>query len=145
MSPSTTGRCYQTREWGQPTNGSAARQHGDTAANHTDWLYIFCPGVVDRSVFAVQAGSNLWDLIWEPPSHYSMAQAHNVDNCARFHVFRDPALEDKCAHIKTYKYYFVHRRAAGATNGVTKPHYSPQPPPWLSSHCYSVIPAQGSA
>ena len=54
---------------------------------------------------------------------------HNVDNCARFHVFRDPALEDKCAHIKTYKYYFVHRRAAGATNGVTTPHYSPQPPP----------------
>ena len=59
----------------------------------------------------------------------NMAEAHNVDNCARFHVFRDPALEDKCAHIKTYKYYFVHRRAAGATNGVTTPHYSPQPPP----------------
>ena len=28
MSPSTIGRCYQTREWGQPTNGSAARRHG---------------------------------------------------------------------------------------------------------------------
>ena len=28
MSLPTTGRCYQTREWGQPTNGSAARRHG---------------------------------------------------------------------------------------------------------------------
>ena len=34
--------------------------------------YICCPGVVGRSVFAVQAWSNLWDLIWKPPSHYSM-------------------------------------------------------------------------
>ena len=56
--------CYQTREWGQPTNGSMARRHCDT------WTYyICCPGVVNRSLFAVQAWSNLWDLIWEPPSH----------------------------------------------------------------------------
>ena len=28
MSPSTTGRCKYTREWGQPTNRSEARRHG---------------------------------------------------------------------------------------------------------------------
>ena len=73
--------CYQTREWGQPTNGSMARRHCDT------WTYyICCRGVVDRSVFAVQAWSNLWDLIWEPPSHYSMCQSdlhymHSPSRC----------------------------------------------------------------
>ena len=44
MSPSTTGRCYQTREWGQPTNGSAARRHGSQSQ-----LYSFF-GVVDRTL-----------------------------------------------------------------------------------------------
>ena len=35
---------------------------------HTDLL----SGCGRTCVFAVQAWSNLWDLIWEPPSHYSM-------------------------------------------------------------------------
>ena len=43
-------------------------QHGDMAANHTD-LQSGCGWTC---VFAVQAWSNLWDLISEPPSHYSM-------------------------------------------------------------------------
>ena len=43
-------------------------RHGDTAANHTDLL----SGCGRTYVFGVQAWSNLWDLISEPPSHYSM-------------------------------------------------------------------------
>ena len=43
-------------------------RHGDTAANHTDLL----SGCGQTCVFAVQSWSNLWDIISEPPSHYSM-------------------------------------------------------------------------
>ena len=43
-------------------------RHGDMAANHTD-LQSGCGWTC---VFTVQAWSNLWDLISEPPSHYSM-------------------------------------------------------------------------
>ena len=42
--------------------------HSDTAANHTDLLF----GCGRTCVFAVQEWSNLWELISEPPSHYSM-------------------------------------------------------------------------
>ena len=47
--------------------------HGDTAANHTDLL----SGCGRTCVFAVQAWSNMWDLISEPPSHYSMGLLHS--------------------------------------------------------------------
>ena len=51
MSPSTTGRCYQTREWGQPTNGSAARRHGSQshgfAVRVWSTVCICSPGVVE--------------------------------------------------------------------------------------------------
>ena len=43
-------QCYQTREWGQPTNGSAAWQHGSQSHGFAVrvWsnLCICCPGVV---------------------------------------------------------------------------------------------------
>ena len=52
MSPSTTGRCSrQTAD--QWERGTATRQP------ITLTYYICCPGVVGRSVFAVQAWSNL--------------------------------------------------------------------------------------
>ena len=54
MSPSTTGRCKLTGEWGQPTNAMGA-WHGGTEANHTD-LLSWCG---QTCVFAVQAWSNL--------------------------------------------------------------------------------------
>ena len=54
MSPSTTGRCKYTREWGQPTNAMGAG-HGDMAANHTDLL----SGCGRTCVFADQAWLNL--------------------------------------------------------------------------------------
>ena len=46
MSPPTTGRCYQTKEWGRPTNGngSAAQRH-----NSQSQLYSFF-GVVDQTL-----------------------------------------------------------------------------------------------
>ena len=51
MSPSTTGRCYQTREWGQPTNRSVARRHGSQSHGFAVrvWsnLCICSPGVVE--------------------------------------------------------------------------------------------------
>ena len=54
--------------------GTADQWERGTATRQpiTRTYYICCPSVVGRSVFAVQAWSNLWDLIWEPPSHYSM-------------------------------------------------------------------------
>ena len=43
-----------------------------------DWsVYLLSGCSRPYSVFAVQAWSNLWDLIWEPPSHYSMQQNLN--------------------------------------------------------------------
>ena len=63
--------CYQIREWGQPTNRSTARRHG----SQSQGLIIFAVRVwsaIVYSVFAFQEWSNLSDLIWEPPSHYSM-------------------------------------------------------------------------
>ena len=45
-------------------------RHSDTPANHTDLL----SGSGRTCVFAVQAWSNLWDLISEPPFHYSMTR-----------------------------------------------------------------------
>ena len=57
-------------------------RHSDTAANHTN-LQSRCGRTC---VFAVQAWSNLWDLILEPPSHYSMCQSdlhymHSPSRC----------------------------------------------------------------
>jgi len=52
-------------------------RHGYTAANHTDLQ----SGCGQTCVFAVQAWSNLWELISEPPSHYSMLVAdENFNN-----------------------------------------------------------------
>ena len=44
MSPPTTGRCYQTMEWGEPTNGSVAQRHSSQSQ-----LYSFF-GVVDQTL-----------------------------------------------------------------------------------------------
>ena len=38
ISPSTTGRCYQTSEWGQLTNGSAAWGHGSQSQLYSFFL-----------------------------------------------------------------------------------------------------------
>ena len=46
-------------------------RHSDTAANHTDLQ----SGCGQTCVFAVQAWSNLWNLIWLRTSHYSMVLA----------------------------------------------------------------------
>ena len=43
-------------------------RHGNMAANHTELQ----SGCGRTCVFAVQVWSNLWDLISEPPSRYSM-------------------------------------------------------------------------
>ena len=43
-------------------------RHGDTSANHTDLQ----SGCSRPCVFAVWVWSNLWDLIWDRTSHYSM-------------------------------------------------------------------------
>ena len=76
MSPSTTGRCsrHAAAVLSNKGVGTADQWERGTATWQpiTRTYYICCPGVVGRSVFAVQAWSNLWDLIWEPPSHYSM-------------------------------------------------------------------------
>ena len=44
MSPSTTGRCCHTSEWGQPTNGSKARRQGSQSQ-----LYSFI-GIIDQTL-----------------------------------------------------------------------------------------------
>ena len=65
MSPSTTGRCKQTRELGQPTNRSLAQRHSSQsngfAVRVWSTMCICCPGVVEL------VRSNL-----DPPSHYSI-------------------------------------------------------------------------
>ena len=65
MRPSTIGRCYQTREWGQP---SAARQHDSKSQ-----LYSFF-GLVDRTLthFFWSTG---WEVISKFPSHSSLSYA----------------------------------------------------------------------
>ena len=51
MSPSTTGRCKQTRELGQPTNRSLARRHSSQSNGFAVWVWstvcICSPGVVE--------------------------------------------------------------------------------------------------
>ena len=66
MSPSTTGRCYQTREWRQPTNESVAWRHG----SQSQLYQFFC--VVDRTLthFFLSTGP---EVISKFPSHSSLA------------------------------------------------------------------------
>ena len=68
MSLPTTGRCYQTREWGQPTNGSAARRHGSQSQHYSFF------GVVDRTLtqFFWSTG---WEVISKFPSQSSLRLA----------------------------------------------------------------------
>ena len=54
MSPSTTGRCSRVIKQGSGDSRPMGARHGDTATNHS---------VVGRSVFAVQAWSNLLPII----------------------------------------------------------------------------------
>ena len=68
MSPPTTGRCYQTREWGQPTNGSAARRHGSQS------LHFSFFGVVDQTI-TQYFWSTGWEVISKFPSHSSLVWA----------------------------------------------------------------------
>ena len=73
MSPPTTGRCYQTKEWGQPTNGSAARRHGSQSQLYS----FFC--LIDRTLthFFWSTG---WEVISKFPSHSSLLRCHSQNH-----------------------------------------------------------------
>ena len=68
MSPSTTGRCYQTREWRQPTNESAAWRHGSQSQLYS---FFWC-GRPDPYSFFWSTG---WEVISKFPSHSSLDTA----------------------------------------------------------------------
>ena len=76
------GGCWDTENeslinWESGDSQPMGARHGDTAANHTD-LLSECGRTC---VFSVQAWSNLWDLISEPPSHYSMGPRLMQKDC----------------------------------------------------------------
>ena len=88
MSPSKTGRCYQTREWRQPTNESAAWRHGSQSQLYS----FFC--VVDLTLTHLFWLTG-WEVISKFPSHSSLEEWQNVSILPGIHLLKCSPVTDR--------------------------------------------------